>query len=103
MTLMVVPGSPGEFSGGAAPDNMAEIRAIGALGQVDAWTDGQYVLLANSRKVHWGGDQWAIGAADKKAPVDEGSENDKAPAPAEVAPTDTKEWERIQAVIRNAP
>lgn len=129
MTLIVTAGAPGAFEGGPVPSDMAELRAIGDLGQtgLPAWGEGQFVTLANGRKVHWAGDEtgWKIGEApaprqdlteeniSKILGMDQGVDGEPAViASGEIHPDgtvvvtevfDKEEWERIQAVVRNAP
>lgn len=61
----VVAGTPGHFTpiGATPPASIAELRALGALGQTDAWTTGQYVEYGAGMKAHWGGSDWATGEA----------------------------------------
>ncbi|MGN7861455.1 hypothetical protein ACTJI8_12815 [Microbacterium sp. 22303] len=61
----VTAGTPGSFSpvGATPPSTIAELRALGALGQTTAWTTGQYVVYATSSHAHWDGTDWQTGNA----------------------------------------
>ena len=58
-----VAGAPGHFTpaGCDVPDNLAELRACGALGQTAAWTTGQYVPLDPVGSAYWDGTAWQLG------------------------------------------
>ena len=59
------PGAPGSFtpSGSNVPNDLAELQALGSLGQTTAWTTGQYVSLEPSGSAYWNGTAWALGVA----------------------------------------
>lgn len=61
----VTAGSPGAFTPPdvTLPANITSLRALGALGQTDAWTTGQHVVLANAAQVFWDGTDWKTGVA----------------------------------------
>lgn len=61
----VTAGAPGSFtpSGATVPANLTALQAAGALGETDAWTTGQHVVLGDASQAHWDGDSWAAGAA----------------------------------------
>lgn len=61
----VTPGTPGSFTpaGATVPSTIAELRALGALGQTTAWTTGQYVVYGSSSHAHWDGTDWQTGNA----------------------------------------
>ena len=58
-------GGPGSFTpaGCDVPGSLAELTALGSLGQTAAWTTGQYVNLDPSGCAYWNGTAWAAGAA----------------------------------------
>lgn len=60
----VTAGTPGSFgpSGATIPATIGALRDLGDLGQDDAWTAGQYVVIG-SGNVHWNGTDWATGIA----------------------------------------
>lgn len=60
-----VAGTPGSFTptGAQAPATIADLRALGSLGQTSAWTTGQYVEYGSGMKAHWNGTDWATGEA----------------------------------------
>ena len=59
----VVAGNPGHFtpSGCDVPDNLAELRALGSLGQTAAWATTQYVNLDPTGSAYWDGTAWQLG------------------------------------------
>jgi len=59
----VTPGAPGSFTpaGCDIPDNLAQLRACGSLGQTAAWTTGQYVNLDPAGSAYWDGTAWQLG------------------------------------------
>lgn len=59
----VTAGTPGVFTppGCDIPDNLAQLRALGPLGQTTAWLAGQYVNLDPSGTAYWGGTNWQLG------------------------------------------
>ena len=61
----VTAGEPGAFTpaGATVPATIGALRALGSLGQTDAWGAGEYVVIG-SGNVHWDGDDWAIGIAE---------------------------------------
>jgi hypothetical protein len=72
----VVAGTPGYFTGPGTsaptiPANITGLRADAELGTVAwsagdghaAWTEGQYVVLANAAEVYWSGTDWTTGRA----------------------------------------
>ena len=61
----VTVGAPGSFtpSGSDIPSDLAELNALGALGQTTAWITGQYVVLGDSSNAHWNGTTWVTGIA----------------------------------------
>jgi len=61
----VVAGTPGHFTptGCKVPSNLAQLQALGPLGQTAAWTTGQYVNLSPSGTAYWNGTAWALGVA----------------------------------------
>lgn len=58
-------GVPGSFgpTGATAPYALANLIALGALGNAGAWTVGQYVVLGDGSFAHWTGSAWASGTA----------------------------------------
>lgn len=75
----VTVGTPGSFTpaGSDIPNDLAELNALGALGQTIAWITGQYVVLGNATNAHWSGTLWVSGIATTQSetftavPVDE--------------------------------
>lgn len=61
----VTAGAPGAFTptGATPPATIADLRALGALGQTTAWTTGQYIVYGSNQKAHWDGTDWATGEA----------------------------------------
>ncbi|PRI10918.1 hypothetical protein [Leucobacter massiliensis] len=61
----VTAGTPGTFSpaGATPPSSIADLRALGSLGQTTAWATGQYVEYGSGPKAHWNGTDWATGEA----------------------------------------
>lgn len=61
----VTRGAPGSFTpaGCNVPNSLAELQALGALGQTVAWTTGQYVSLDPVGSAYWTGTAWALGVA----------------------------------------
>lgn len=61
----VTAGTPGSFTPAEAtiPADLAELQGLGALGQTDPWTEGQYVVLGDESEAHWDGDSWESGQA----------------------------------------
>jgi hypothetical protein len=56
-------GTPGAFTpaGCDVPDNLAELRGLGALGQTAAWATSQYVNLDPNGSAYWDGTTWQLG------------------------------------------
>jgi hypothetical protein len=54
---------PGAFTpaGCEIPDNLAQLRALGPLGQTVAWTTAQYVNLDPVGSAYWDGTAWQLG------------------------------------------
>jgi hypothetical protein len=67
--VAILPGDPANFvpANATRPANLAEIQALGALGNVGAWSAGQYVSLRDETQAYWDGDSWNAGSAP--APV----------------------------------
>lgn len=66
--LTVTAGAPGAFAGGAAPQNLAALKADHDIGETAkagdvAWTKGQFVTLGDASEAHWDGTAWAAGKA----------------------------------------
>lgn len=61
----VIPGVPGEFYplGVDVPADLAALTLLGALGETDAWTDGEYVVLDDDSHAYWDGNSWEVGEA----------------------------------------
>lgn len=61
----ITAGSPATLvpSDGNRPANLADLQALGALGNSTAWTQGQYVVLGDGTEAHWDGDSWEAGRA----------------------------------------
>lgn len=61
----VTPGAPGEFtpSGADVPADLSELSGLGALGQTDAWEEGDYVVLGDESHAYWDGADWQSGEA----------------------------------------
>lgn len=57
-------GSPGTYTptGAQPPADMAALAAVEAT-PATAWTEGQHIVLANGRVVHWNGTAWVDGPA----------------------------------------
>lgn len=57
-------GEPGEYTPqySALPADLAALATVTADPET-AWTEGQYVNLADESTAHWDGDSWAAGAA----------------------------------------
>lgn len=54
--------TPGAFTpAGSGVFDLAALRALGALGETVAWSQGQFVWLRNGNKAHWDGDSWENG------------------------------------------
>jgi hypothetical protein len=53
------------------PQNIAALTLLGSLGNVAAWTTGQYVLLGDNSEAYWDGNSWESGrkAASPPAPA----------------------------------
>jgi hypothetical protein len=68
----VVAGSPGHFTpvGCDVPDNLAELSALGPLGQTTPWAVGQYVPLDPVGSAYWNGTQWRLGVGTGGATQD---------------------------------
>lgn len=68
-TFIVTPtavsaGSPGAWTPATqAPNNLTQLRSLGALGQTVAWTVGQHVILDDTTHAYWDGDSWEAGNA----------------------------------------
>lgn len=65
----VIPGAPGAFYplGADVPADLSALQALGALGETDAWTEGQYVVLDDASNAYWDGDSWEAGTAPAAA------------------------------------
>ena len=68
----VTPGSPGSFTpaGCEIPDNLAQLSALGPLGQTTPWAVGQYVNLDPVGSAYWNGTQWRLGVGTGGAALD---------------------------------
>jgi hypothetical protein len=60
-----VPGNPGAFTpaGCKVPTNLAQLSALGALGQTTKWPVSTYVNLDPSGSAYWNGTAWALGVS----------------------------------------
>ena len=58
-------GIPGSLDPATAvvPYSLADLQAMGALGEVGAWTTGQYVTLGDKSTAYWNGSAWVAGIA----------------------------------------
>ena len=56
-------GTPGSFTGGAAPQNLVALQTLGALGQTTAWGAGESVKLGDNSDAYWDGSAWVNGVA----------------------------------------
>jgi hypothetical protein len=67
--VAVIAGDPATFNpvNATRPADLTELQALGALGNVGAWTSGQQVMLRDGTSAYWDGDSWNAGAAP--APV----------------------------------
>ena len=63
MPTSVTAGIPGTFGSNPIPYDLAELRALGAIGETTAWTVGQYVVLGDGSSAYWDGDSWEAGTA----------------------------------------
>jgi hypothetical protein len=65
----IIAGDPATFvpANATRPADLADITALGALGQATAWTSGEYVQLRDGSQAYWDGTDWVAGAAP--APV----------------------------------
>lgn len=59
-------GEPGSFDE-RTPADLATLQGLGALGNTDAWTEGQYVVLGDDSEAYWDGAAWAEGRAPAPA------------------------------------
>jgi hypothetical protein len=61
----VTAGTPGAFTpaGCDVPNNLAQLRALGSLGQTTAWAEGEYVNLDPTGTAYWDGTTWQLGVA----------------------------------------
>ena len=68
----VTAGSPGAFTpaGCDIPDNLAQLSALGPLGQTTPWAVGQYVNLDPVGSAYWNGTQWRLGVGTGGATQD---------------------------------
>ncbi|WP_224751980.1 Ig-like domain-containing protein [Microbacterium helvum] len=59
----VVAGKPGHFISDydRIPDNLDQLRGMGALGQTTIWDKGEYVVLGNWDTAYWDGAAWVRG------------------------------------------
>ena len=66
----VTPGQPGTFTpaGSDVPGNLVDLRALGALGQTAAWSNGDYVVTGDNNHAYWNGSIWQFGDAPAPAP-----------------------------------
>lgn len=60
----VTAGTPGSFTPAWAtiPADLAELQALGDLGETTAWSAGESVVLGDESEAHWDGDSWEEGA-----------------------------------------
>jgi hypothetical protein len=60
-------GTPGSFLGGAGvedPADLTELRAeVKPAGSLEAWYNGQYVVLGDASHAYWDGNSWEVGEA----------------------------------------
>lgn len=63
--VAVIAGDPATFNpvNATRPADLAEIRTLGALGNVGAWQSGQHVILRDGTYAYWDGDSWEEGSA----------------------------------------
>ena len=61
----VIEGAPGSFVPSGAPDpaDLTALNVLGAIGETDAWTAGNYVVLADDSSAYWNGTTWIVGTA----------------------------------------
>lgn len=61
----VVAGAPGTWVPVDAdvPADLAEMNALGALGQTTLWTVGQHMVLGDASQCYWNGTTWIAGVA----------------------------------------
>lgn len=67
--VAIIAGDPASFNpvNATRPADLAELRTLGALGNVGGWISGQHVILRDGTYAHWDGDSWEAG--DTPAPV----------------------------------
>ena len=58
-------GNPGSFTpaGCEIPDNLAQLQALGPLGQTTKWPTSTYVNLDPVGSAYWNGTAWALGVS----------------------------------------
>lgn len=58
-------GSPGSFTGGDVPANLAAMSAAPAVvaSPTSAWTSTQHVVLGDASKAYWNATAWVVGQA----------------------------------------
>lgn len=63
--VAVIAGDPATFNpvNATRPADLAEIRTLGALGNVGRWQAGQHVILRDGTYAYWDGDSWEEGSA----------------------------------------
>jgi hypothetical protein len=59
---VAIPGTPGYFDW-AVPNDLAMLVSYGALGNISAWTTGQWVILGDGSETYWDGFTWKVGKA----------------------------------------
>jgi hypothetical protein len=63
--VAIIAGDPATFNpvNATRPADLAELQALGALGNVGEWGAGQYVILRDDSHAYWDGDTWVAGNA----------------------------------------
>ena len=58
-------GEPGVWSPGNVkpPNSVDTLNTMGALGNTDAWTTGQYIVMYSQAPTYWDGAAWQEGVA----------------------------------------
>lgn len=83
-----VPGTPGQFKNAygqvvsSMPADLAALNLLGALGNMDPWTEGQYVVLGDGSEAYWSGTAWTAG----RAPADPATRDTTVVKPGDTTP-----------------
>ena len=61
-STLATAGTPGFFNNDI-PTNLATLNSLGALGNTDAWTTGQWIVLMDASEAYWDASVWVAGKA----------------------------------------